>query len=87
MTPDRFKECLRQICWTHIDLANAMQCDLAWIEALETSQISVPGDVADWLETLAKCHCSNQPPSAYGAGIGREFFRGSGGAVAQPLIG
>ena len=62
MTPIRFKECLNQMRWTSIDLVNALHCDLAWIEALESGQIAVPKDVAGWLETLAKCHAENPPP-------------------------
>jgi hypothetical protein len=69
MTPARFRECLRQIRWTSIDIVSALQCDLAWIEALETGEIDVPGDVADWLEKLAACHCENQPPLACRPGV------------------
>ena len=62
MTPARFRECLRQIRWTSIDIVNALQCDVAFIEGVEAGEIDIPRDVADWLETLAECHSVNKPP-------------------------
>lgn len=62
MTPSRFRECLRQIRWTSIDIVNALQCDVAFIESLDTGDATVPHDVAAWLEKLAGCHLENQPP-------------------------
>lgn len=67
MTPVRFSECLRSIRWTAIDIVNALQCDLAWIEALEIGEVPVPEDLARWLETIACFHASNPPPPNYGA--------------------
>ena len=67
MTPDRFSECLNLIRWTPIDLVNALHCDLAWIEALESGEIAIPKDVASWIENLARAHNENQPPIAYRA--------------------
>jgi hypothetical protein len=63
MTPARFRECLRSIRWTSVDIVNALQCDLAWIEGLETGEISIPDEVAVWLEKLACFHVANQPPA------------------------
>jgi hypothetical protein len=63
MTPARFRECLQSIRWTSVDIVNALQCDLAWIEGLETGETKVPEDVALWLEKLACFHADNQPPS------------------------
>nr|WP_247749279.1 MULTISPECIES: hypothetical protein [unclassified Rhizobium] len=57
------------IRWTSIDLVNALHCDLAWTEALECGEIAVPGDVASWIENLARCHSENQPPTAYRSGL------------------
>ena len=62
MTPVRFVECLRFMRWTSIDIVNALQCDLAWIEALESGEVGIPDDVAAWLERLACFHLSNPPP-------------------------
>ncbi|MBZ5763460.1 hypothetical protein LAV84_28630 [Rhizobium sp. VS19-DR104.2] len=67
MTPDRFRECLNLIRWTSIDLVNSLHCDLAWIEALESGEVAIPGDVATWIETLAQCHSENQPPTTHRA--------------------
>ena len=63
MTPARFRQCLHSIRWTPVDIVNALQCDLAWIEGLETGEIKVPEDVASWLEKLACSHAENQPPT------------------------
>ena len=63
MTPARFRQCLQSIRWTSIDIVNALQCDLAWIEGLETGEIRIPDDVAGWLDKLACFHDDNQPPS------------------------
>jgi hypothetical protein len=65
MSPDRFNECLRHIRWTPINLASALQCDLSWIEALETGNEEVPAGLATWLETLAQAHESLPPPTTY----------------------
>jgi hypothetical protein len=65
MSPDRFNECLRHIRWTPINLASALQCDLSWIEALETGNEEVPDGLAAWLETLAQAHEALPPPTTY----------------------
>ena len=62
MTPARFRQCLQSIRWTSVDIVNALQCDLAWIEALESGELEIPDDVAAWLEKLASFHAENQPP-------------------------
>lgn len=63
MTPTRFRECLRSIRWTSVDIVNALQCDLAWIESLESGEIAIPEDVAVWLEKIACFHIENPPPA------------------------
>ncbi|MBZ5763708.1 hypothetical protein EQW76_25050 [Rhizobium sp. rho-13.1] len=68
MTPARFRECLRSIRWTSVDIVNALQCDLAWIEGLESGEIRIPEDVASWLDKLACFHAENQPPTTCRAG-------------------
>ncbi|MBO0141471.1 hypothetical protein JZX87_09880 [Agrobacterium sp. Ap1] len=65
MTTDRFNECLRVIRWTPINLASALQCDLSWVEALETGEIAVPVGLAAWLEVLAQSHEALPPPKTY----------------------
>jgi hypothetical protein len=70
MSPDRFNECLRYIRWTPINLASALQCDLSWIEALETGNEDVPTGPA-WLETLAQAHEAFPPPTTYRRGWAR----------------
>jgi len=65
MTPDRFNECLRVIRWTPINIASALQCDLSWIEALESGMEEVPTGLAAWLEVLAIAHGAAPPPLTY----------------------
>ncbi|WFS00307.1 hypothetical protein [Rhizobium tumorigenes] len=65
MTPARFNECLLHIRWTPINLASALQCDLSWVEALEVGAAEVPAALAEWLETLARCHEANETPKAF----------------------
>ncbi|MBD9496871.1 hypothetical protein [Ensifer sp. ENS01] len=56
MTPARFTQCLLVLRWTPINLASALHCNLAWIEAMETGDEMVPEELATWLETLARTH-------------------------------
>ena len=65
MTPERFNQCLRVIRWTPINLASALQCELSWIEALETGMEEVPPGLAAWLEVLAFAHEATPPPQTY----------------------
>lgn len=65
MNSDRFNQCLRHIRWTPINLASALQCDLSWIEALETGNEEVPAGLAARLETLAQAHETLPPPTTY----------------------
>lgn len=65
MTPNRFNECLRAIRWTPINFASALQCDLSWVEALETGEAEVPAGLAAWLEVLAQVHEAAPPPKTY----------------------
>ncbi|AUX79852.1 MULTISPECIES: hypothetical protein [Sinorhizobium] len=65
MTPKRFAECLASLRWTTIDLTSALQCQLAWIEAMESGQAEIPEDLACWLESLAKFHEAAGIPIRY----------------------
>ena len=65
MTPDRFNECLRAMRWTPINIASALQCDLSWIEALESGNEEVPAGLAAWLEVIALSHEALPPPATY----------------------
>ncbi|WP_132960723.1 hypothetical protein [Rhizobium sp. BK251] len=65
MTPARFTECLLHIRWTPINLASALQCDLALVEAWESGEDEVPAELGAWLEILAKAHEAVEVPSTY----------------------
>ncbi len=65
MSHDRFRECLRVIRWTPINIASLLECDLSWIEALEGGTEEVPVGLAAWLEVLAQSHEALTPPRTY----------------------
>ncbi|WP_018236608.1 hypothetical protein [Ensifer sp. BR816] len=65
MTPERFVECLTSLRWTAIDLTSALQCQLAWVEAMESGEAEIPEDLALWLERLARCHEAAGTPAGY----------------------
>ncbi|TCL70518.1 hypothetical protein [Rhizobium sp. BK251] len=65
MTPARFSECLLRLRWTPINLASALQCDLALVEAWESGEEEIPAKLAAWLETLAKAHDTLDIPKTY----------------------
>ena len=65
MTPARFTECLLRIRWTPINLASALQCDLALVEAWEAGEEAIPDKLAAWLDTIAKAHEEHGTPTAY----------------------
>ncbi|WP_026618886.1 hypothetical protein [Ensifer sp. WSM1721] len=65
MTPERFAECLAILRWTTIDLTSALQCQLSWVEALESSHAEIPEDLALWLDRLARFHEAAGVPTSY----------------------
>ncbi|WP_018237155.1 hypothetical protein [Ensifer sp. BR816] len=65
MTPERFTACLASLRWTAIDLTSALQCQLSWVEAMESGQAEIPDDLAAWLERLAGCHEAAGVPTRY----------------------
>ncbi|MEY9625680.1 hypothetical protein [Sinorhizobium fredii] len=65
MTPERFAECLASLRWTTIELTSALQCQLSWVEAMESGHAEIPGDLARWLEGLARCHEAAGIPTRY----------------------
>ncbi len=65
MTPERFTECLASLRWTTIDLTSALQCQLSWIEAMESGDAEIPDDLASWLERLSACHEAAGIPTCY----------------------
>ncbi|WEX74512.1 hypothetical protein PYH37_001946 [Sinorhizobium numidicum] len=65
MTPARFADCLASLRWTRIDLTCALQCQLSWVEAMESGQIEIPEELAAWLERLANCHEVAGIPTQY----------------------
>ncbi|ASY72849.1 hypothetical protein [Sinorhizobium fredii] len=65
MTPERFAECLASLRWTTIELTSALQCQLSWVEAMESGHAEIPEDLARWLESLAKCHEAAGIPTRY----------------------
>lgn len=65
MTPAHFTQCLLILRWTPINLASALQCDLALVEAWESGEEEVPAKLAAWLEALTKAHEALGVPDTY----------------------
>lgn len=65
MTPARFTQCLLALRWTPINLASALQCDLALVEAWESGEVEIPAELGTWLDTLAKTHEELPIPTRY----------------------
>ncbi|WOS61708.1 hypothetical protein [Sinorhizobium fredii] len=65
MTPERFAECLVSLRWTTIELTSALQCQLSWVEAMESGHAEIPENLALWLDRLAQCHETAAVPTSY----------------------
>jgi len=56
MTPDRFRECLAAIGWSQRGMARQLGIHETRPRRWASGRYSIPEDVADWLERLAKTH-------------------------------
>lgn len=64
MTPDRFRQCLGALRWSHNDLAGLLDVDTRQVRRWASGDHAVPERIAAWLETLARIHEANPPPGA-----------------------
>lgn len=78
MTPDRLKACLDAIRWTQRELSFALDVNERTVRRWAAGQNPVPERVAQWLETLARCHEVNPAPRVidHGGGLPGANFAG-----------
>jgi hypothetical protein len=62
MDPDRFRECLDVIGWPLRGLARLLDVNFATVQRWANGAQEIPPHIADWLDTVAKCHEANPPP-------------------------
>jgi transcriptional regulator with XRE-family HTH domain len=62
MTPTRFRECLALLDWTQRGVARLLGRQEGTVRQWARGVVSIPGDVSEWLERLARCHEQNPPP-------------------------
>jgi hypothetical protein len=74
MTLERFAECLASLRWTTIDLTSALQCQLSWIEDMESGLMEIP---EDWLSGLTSLLDAMRTPDSH-ALRGLERVRSTG---------
>lgn len=53
MTPARFREILRTLCWTVSNLAQVLAIRVEEVQRWHDALEPVPNNVAHWLQTLA----------------------------------
>lgn len=70
MTSEQFQQCLTALRWSQFDLAVVLQCDVFLVHAWGNGTEPVPGDIAAWLDELAKAHQRARVPASY---VGRQF--------------
>lgn len=62
MTPTRLRECLAACAWTQRGLARLLGRDEGTVRQWARGAVSIPPDVAAWLETIAQHHDRHPPP-------------------------
>ena len=62
MSPERFRECLKQIGWSNRGVAEMLGTYDMRIRRWADGLYPVPDPVARWLETLARVHERNPAP-------------------------
>lgn len=63
MKADRLRECLEILCWSHYDLARALDCNPRLIRRWAVEGYAVPDSVGRWLEKLTTVHERHPPPT------------------------
>jgi transcriptional regulator with XRE-family HTH domain len=63
MTPDRFRACLAALHWSQHGLARVLGVDEREVRRWASGAHAVPERIAVWLETLARTHEANLPPT------------------------
>jgi transcriptional regulator with XRE-family HTH domain len=63
MNPTRFRACLVALGWSQHSLARLLHVNFSSVQRWATGAQEIPAPVAAWLETLARCHEANPPPT------------------------
>jgi ribosome-binding protein aMBF1 (putative translation factor) len=63
MTPARLAECRTILGWPRRELARRLARSEQNIRQMESGDVRIPQNVAEWLERLAKFHERNPPPT------------------------
>ncbi|MXV44300.1 nuclease [Saccharibacter sp. 17.LH.SD] len=62
MTPERFRECLLLMHWSQRGFARIVDRAEATVRQWARGKVTIPSDVAEWLEKGASFIESNPPP-------------------------
>mgnify|MGYP002363188029 CR=1 FL=1 len=65
MTTGRLRECLDLLGWTQRGLARMLDRPEGTVRQWARGAVTVPDDVAAWLDTLARFHAKHPAPSRY----------------------
>jgi DNA-binding transcriptional regulator YdaS (Cro superfamily) len=63
MTPTRLRECLALLRWSQRGLADALDRQEGTVRQWARGAVTVPPEVAAWLERAGVWHAANPPPS------------------------
>ena len=66
MTPTRLRECLDALGWSQRGLADLLGIHETRVRRMARGLVEVPGEVAEWLETLAAIHAAHPLPKGWG---------------------
>lgn len=72
MTPTRLRECLAVLDWTQRGLARLLDRPEGTVRQWARGAVTIPEDVARWLETLARHAARHPPPRRDAAQMERE---------------
>lgn len=62
VTPARLRECLNILGWTQRGLARMLNRQEGTVRQWARGVVTIPDDVGEWLERLARFHAKNPPP-------------------------
>lgn len=63
MSHEEFRFWLNAIHWTLPQLAEMLECDLSYVEALDRGDVEAPPPLALWLSTVGKAHAELSVPT------------------------
>lgn len=63
MSADQLRKCLEAMGWSLRHLARVLDINFTTVQRWAAGTQEVPSPIAVWLETLARCHEANPPPT------------------------